>query len=109
MEAALAQTLEAGPLAIRPADHSAAAGGRTLQLTRHEFDLLVTLARRPGAVIERSELARVAWGRPLRDGDRSIDVYVRRLRRKLAAAAPGWDFIHTHFAFGYRFEAVEGE
>jgi DNA-binding response OmpR family regulator len=43
------------------------------------------------------------WGRTLRDGDRSIDVYVHKLRSKLEGALPGWRFIHTHVGFGYRF------
>jgi len=106
MEAALSESLSAGPLEIRPAQHVAIVeGGTTLTLTRHELGLLIALARRTGAVIGREELAEQAWGRPLGAGDRSVDVYVRRLRQKLAEAAPGWDFIHTHFAFGYRFGA----
>jgi len=43
------------------------------------------------------------WGGRLREGDRSIDVYVHKLRAKLEAALPGWSFIHTHVGFGYRF------
>jgi DNA-binding response OmpR family regulator len=106
MEAALTEVLTAGPLEIRPAEHVAVVNGTTtLGLTRHELGLLVALARRTGAVIGREELAEQAWGRPLGSGDRSVDVYVRRLRQKLFDAAPGWEFIHTHFAFGYRFGA----
>jgi DNA-binding response OmpR family regulator len=99
------EILRDGPLEIRVHDHLAQAGPTTLNLTRHELGLLTALARRPGSVISREELAELAWGRPLGAGDRSVDVYVRRLRTKLAAAAPGWEFIHTHFAFGYRFGA----
>jgi DNA-binding response OmpR family regulator len=110
MEAALSEVLNAGPLEIRPAQQVAVVGGATtLNLTRHELGLLLALARRAGAVIGREELAEVAWGRPLRAGDRSVDVYVRRLRQKLAEAAPGWEFIHTHFAFGYRFGAERSQ
>ena len=103
MEAALSDILSAGPLEIRPAQHVACVGHVTLNLTRHELGLLIALARKSGAVIGREELAEQAWGRPLGSGDRSVDVYVRRLRQKLSDAAPGWEFIHTHFAFGYRF------
>jgi DNA-binding response OmpR family regulator len=60
-------------------------------------------------VIGREELAEQAWSRPLGAGDRSVDVYVRRLRQKLADADPGWEFIHTHFAFGYRFGAERSQ
>jgi DNA-binding response OmpR family regulator len=109
MEAALTEVLQAGPLQVRPAQHVAVVDGKTLHLTRHELGLLVALARHPGAVLSREDLAEMAWGRPLGAGDRSVDVYVRRLRQKLADAAPGWDFIHTHFAFGYRFGAQDSQ
>jgi DNA-binding response OmpR family regulator len=105
MDAALSEVLSEGPLEIRPALHVAVVNGRTLNLTRHELGLLIVLARRVGAVIGREELAQQAWSRPLGSADRSVDVYVRRLRQKLAEAEPGWEFIHTHFAFGYRFGA----
>jgi DNA-binding response OmpR family regulator len=103
MEAALTEALNAGPLEVRPAHNTAVVGQEVLSLTRHELGLLIALARHPGSVLGREQLAAEAWGRPLRSGDRSVDVYVRRLRSKLAAAAPEWTFIHTHFAFGYRF------
>src|SRR3954452_6104615 len=103
MEAALTEILSEGPLELRPGQEVALLNGRTLNLPRHELGLLVALARRAGAVIGREELAEQAWSRPLGAGDRSVDVYVRRLRQKLAGADPGWEFIHTHFAFGYRF------
>lgn len=107
MHAALAEeVLTAGPLEIRLTDNIVLVGdGLPVALTRHELGLLAALVRRRGAVLGREELSDLAWGRPLRRGDRSVDVYVRRLRSKLAAAAPEWTFIHTHFAFGYRFSA----
>jgi DNA-binding response OmpR family regulator len=109
MEAALTQALLAGPLEVRPAQNIAVVGKLALNLTRHELGLLIVLARHEGAVLSREELAAEAWGRPLRSGDRSVDVYVRRLRSKLAAGAPDWTFIHTHFAFGYRFGAERSQ
>src|SRR3954467_3614423 len=109
MEAALSETLSEGPLEIRPALHVALVNGRTLNLTRHELGLLIALARRAGAVIGRQELAEQAWSRPLGAGDRSVDVYVSRLRQKLAEAEPAWEFIHTHFACGYRFGAERSQ
>jgi DNA-binding response OmpR family regulator len=109
MEAALSEILSAGPLQVRPAHHVALIGATTLRLTRHELALLTTLARQPGVVISRQDLSERAWGRPLGVNDRSVDVYVRRLRRKLDDAAPGWEFIHTHFAFGYRFGAERSQ
>jgi DNA-binding response OmpR family regulator len=53
----------------------------------------------------REELFKLVWGREMRAGDRSVDVYVRKLRVKLQHALPGWRFIHTHFGFGYRLTA----
>lgn len=41
----------------------------------------------------------------MRPGDRSVDVYIRKLRVKLDSALPEWSFIHTHFGFGYRLAA----
>jgi DNA-binding response OmpR family regulator len=103
MEAALTEALQAGPLEVRPDQNVAIADQQVLNLTRHELGLLIAMARHPEAILGREQLAAEAWGRPLRSGDRSVDVYVRRLRTKLAAAVPDWTFIHTHFAFGYRF------
>jgi DNA-binding response OmpR family regulator len=98
------EVLTAGELEIRPAEHLARARGRALTLSVRELDLLAALARREGRVVAREELYRTVWGAPLRTQDRSVDVYVHKLRGKLAAALPEWGFIHTHFGFGYRFQ-----
>jgi DNA-binding response OmpR family regulator len=71
-------------------------------LSVKELSLLTELAKRADRIVEREELFRLAWGREMRRGDRSVDVYIRRLRVKLEQAMPGWTFIHTHFGFGYR-------
>jgi DNA-binding response OmpR family regulator len=94
--------LEVGPLQILPNEHIARVRGRTLMLSIRELHLLIELARRADRIMGREELFRLAWGREMRPGDRSVDVYVRRLRVKLEQALPGWRFIHTHFGFGYR-------
>jgi DNA-binding response OmpR family regulator len=109
MEAALTDALHAGPLEVRPTERIAVVGSRALMLTRQELGLLTVMMRHSGAVLSRNELAAEAWGRPLRPGDRSVDVYVRRLRSKLLEADPKWAFIHTHFAFGYRFSAERSQ
>ncbi len=97
--------LRAGPLEVHTTDPTVLAGRRPLALSVREHRLLVALALRADRVVTREELYAVVWGRTLRPGDRSIDVYVRKLRVKLAAALPGWRYIHTHFGFGYRFSA----
>ena len=98
------EVLTAGELEIRPSEHVVRARGRTLPLSVRELDLLAALARREGRVVPREELYETVWGAPLREQDRSVDVYVHKLRSKLAVALPEWGFIHTHFGFGYRFE-----
>jgi DNA-binding response OmpR family regulator len=98
------EILTAGELEIRPTEHLARARGRTLLLSVRELDLLAALARREGKVVSRDELYETVWGAPLRGQDRSVDVYVHKLRAKLAVALPEWAFIHTHFGFGYRFQ-----
>lgn len=104
MEAATrGQILQAGAIEIRPDEFVALAGGRPLELTVRELELLTALAERQGRIVSRVELHTVVWGGPYRKSDRSVDVYVGKLRQKLAAALPGRAFIHTHFGFGYRF------
>jgi DNA-binding response OmpR family regulator len=98
------EVLRVGELEVRPADGLALAGGRALTLSVREFHLLVALARRTGLVVSRTALYRSVWGGELRPGDRSIDVYVHKLRVKLEEALPDIAWIHTHVGFGYRFQ-----
>jgi DNA-binding response OmpR family regulator len=79
--------------------------GRAMILSARELRLLTELARRVDRPVSRGELFLLVWGREMRPGDRSIDVYVRKLRVKLAQALPEWRFIHTHFRSGYRLTA----
>jgi DNA-binding response OmpR family regulator len=99
-----AAPLVAGELEIRPDQYQAFVAGRTLELTRREFELLNTLAEASGRVIEREEIYQRVWGYAMAHGDRSVDVFVRKLRSKLQQHSPEWDYIHTHFGVGYRFE-----
>ena len=93
-----------GPLQIHPACGLVTAGGRAVPMSVREFGLLVALAEAEGTIVSRDELCERVWGRDLRPGDRSVDVYVHKLRSKLEDALPAWRFIHTHVGFGYRFE-----
>ena len=97
-------TLYAGELEIRLGEGLVLATGRALTLSVREFELLVALARRAGAIVTREELFSAVWGGELRHGDRSVDVYVSKLRGKLEEAMPDRRFIHTHPGFGYRFQ-----
>ncbi len=99
------EVLSIGPLEILPDEHLARAEGRTLMLSIRELRMLTELARRADRIMARDELFSLVWGRDMRRGDRSVDVYVRKLRVKLEDALPSWRFIHTHFGFGYRLAA----
>ncbi len=101
----LPEILTIGPLEIAPDEHLARAGGHALTLSIRELRLLTELARRADRIVSREDLFDLVWGRTMRPGDRSVDVYVRKLRVKLDTALPGWSFIHTHFGFGYRLAA----
>ena len=99
------EIIEVGPLQIFPDEHLARANGRVLVLSIRELRLLTELGRRADRIMPREELFRLVWGREMRVGDRSVDVYVRKLRVKLEQALPGWRYIHTHFGRGYRLAA----
>jgi DNA-binding response OmpR family regulator len=97
-------SLYAGELEIRLGEGLVLATGQALTLSVREFGLLAAMARRAGAIVTRNELYAEVWGGELRPGDRSVDVYVSKLRGKLEAAMPDRRFIHTHPGFGYRFQ-----
>jgi DNA-binding response OmpR family regulator len=94
----------AGEIEIRPDRFQAFVAGRSLELTRREFELLQLLAEGQGRVIERDAIYQSVWGYAMAHGDRSVDVFVRKLRSKLQRVSPGWAYIHTHFGIGYRFD-----
>lgn len=93
----------AGRLEVRPADNAALVDGRPLTLTVRELQLLTHLAQNAERVMTREELYAEIWRRSYRKSDRSVDVYVGRLRAKLERVLPGRRFIHTHNGIGYRF------
>ncbi len=99
-----ASTLYAGELEIRLGEGLVLATGRALRLSVREFELLAAMAMRAGAIVTRDELYAEVWRGELRPGDRSVDVYVSKLRNKLETAMPDRRFIHTHPGFGYRFQ-----
>jgi len=97
--------VSAGEVEIRPDRFQAYADGRSIDLTRREFELIELLASAEGRVLEREEIYSRLWGYTMVRGDRSVDVFVRKLRQKLEKASPSWRYIHTHFGIGYRFAA----
>jgi DNA-binding response OmpR family regulator len=97
--------LMAGEVEIRSDRFQAFVGDASLDLTRREFELIELLAAAEGRVLEREEIYSRLWGYAMVRGDRSVDVFVRKLRQKLEKASPQWRYIHTHFGIGYRFAA----
>jgi DNA-binding response OmpR family regulator len=98
--------LKAGGVEIRPDEFVALVDGEPLRLTVRELQLLTALVERRDRIVSRAELYSVVWGEPYRKSDRSVDVYVGKLRQKLADVLPGRSLIHTHFGFGYRFTSL---
>lgn len=96
--------IEAGELEIRSDRYQAFVGGDSLDLTRREFELLHLLAEARGQVLEREAIYQRVWGYAMAHGDRSVDVFIRKLRQKLEKRSPQWAYIHTHFGVGYRFD-----
>ena len=101
--AVVSPAVAAGELEIRADQFQAFARGRSVNLTRREFELISLLAAAEGRVLEREQIYQRVWGYTMTHGDRSVDVFVRKLRAKLQRASPGWTYIHTHFGVGYRF------
>jgi DNA-binding response OmpR family regulator len=94
--------VSAGEITIRRDLYQAYAGETSLELTLREFEILQLLTQ-TDRVLPREEIYERVWGYAMAHGDRSVDVFVRKLRQKLRAASPHWSYIHTHFGVGYRF------
>jgi DNA-binding response OmpR family regulator len=100
----------AGEVEIHRDQYQAFVNGTSIDLTRREFELIELLAGSGGRVLEREFIYQRLWGYSMVRGDRSVDVFVRKLRQKLERVSPTWRYIHTHFGIGYRFaaEPVDG-
>jgi DNA-binding response OmpR family regulator len=92
-----------GNLELRPDEMQALVAGMRVGLTVREFQVLAVLAGREDRVMRRPEIYRQVWGGEMKHRDRAVDVFVRKVRTKLAAVSPSWTYIHTHFGIGYRF------
>ncbi|HTT95575.1 MAG TPA: response regulator transcription factor [Solirubrobacterales bacterium] len=97
--------LVAGEIELRPSAHLARIGGRIVDLSPREFELLRLFMTEAALPLERETIYRRVWGYAMPWGERSVDVYVLKLRRKLRTLSPGWTYLHTHHRLGYRFEA----
>jgi len=93
-----------GGLAIDPDPPRASLAGRPLELSRLEFDLLAHLARRSPEVVPRRELLAEVWHQPHGGGDKTIDVHLSWLRRKLGESAGAPRYLHTVRGVGLKLE-----
>jgi DNA-binding response OmpR family regulator len=99
---AVVAAAQVGEITVRPDLYQAYAGEASLELTAREFEILNLLSQ-SDRVLRREEIYERVWGYAMAHGDRSVDVFVRKLRQKLRAASSQWSYIHTHFGVGYRF------
>jgi DNA-binding response OmpR family regulator len=99
------ERIEIQELVIDPANVQAYVAGQSADLTLTEFRLLHALALEHGRVVSREELMQRIWGRRQRYRDRTVDVFVRKLRDKIDRRAPDHVFIHTRHGVGYKLEA----
>jgi DNA-binding response OmpR family regulator len=100
------EPIEIEELRIDPREVQAYVDGENAQLTPTEFRLLYQLALDHGRVTTRDELLQKLWGRRESHRDRTVDVFVRRLRDKIDKKASRHTFIQTRYGVGYRLEAV---
>ncbi len=98
----MSESFAVGPLELHPAECQAFTEGVRTHLTVREFEVLLALAERHDRVVTRADVYQRVWGGTMPRRDRSVDVFVRKVRRKLDAASPGWSYVHTHFGIGYR-------
>jgi DNA-binding response OmpR family regulator len=103
-EAPRGEPIEIEELRIDPLQVQAYVDGESAELTPTEFRLLYTLALEPGRVATRDELLQKIWGRRETHRDRTVDVYVRRLRDKIDRRSSRHAFIHTRYGVGYRLD-----
>jgi two-component system OmpR family response regulator len=100
------EPVEVAELRVDPLNVQAYVDGRSAELTPTEFRLLYALALEPRRVVSRDELLQKVWGRRFTRRDRTVDVFVRKVREKLEALEPRHTFIQTRYGVGYKLEAI---
>jgi two-component system response regulator ChvI len=97
------EALEVGPLRLDPNRFEARWHGKPVALTRSEFQILGVLARHRGNVLAREQLLDIARGDDAVVTDRTVDTFIKRLRKKIRDVDPAFDEIETVFGVGYRY------
>jgi DNA-binding response OmpR family regulator len=100
------EPLDIEELRIDPLTVQAYIEGRSVGLTPTEFRLLYALALEQGRVVTRDELLQKIWGRRQTRRDRTVDVFVRKLRDKIDRRTPQHAFVHTRYGVGYQLDPV---
>ena len=103
-----AQCIEADGLAIDLERHEVRLGGRAVELTAKEFELLVCFARSPGRVFTRAQLLDQVWGYSHSGYEHTVNSHINRLRNKIEADPANPSFIQTVWGVGYRFADRRG-
>ena len=103
------EVISVGDIEMSMATRTATCGGQQVDLTSVEFNVLELLLRHAGNVVTREQIAEVALGRPLNPFDRSVDVHVSRLRKKLSSLAGSDDLIRPIRGIGYFMPATTTE
>jgi DNA-binding response OmpR family regulator len=96
------RSITVGGLVIDPASRSVELDGQVVELSRKEFDLLLALARRPGEVVSKRELLAEVWQLAWGGADRTVDVHLSWLRRKLGETAATPRYLHSVRGVGIR-------
>jgi two-component system alkaline phosphatase synthesis response regulator PhoP len=100
------EPIEIEELRLDPANVEAYVDGEGAGLTPTEFRLLYALALEQGRVVGRDELLQKVWGRRATHRDRTVDVFVRKLREKIDERTPRHAFLHTRYGVGYKLEPL---
>jgi two-component system response regulator CpxR len=102
-------SVRVGDVELNPATRTVLRGGEAVDLTAVEFNLLDVLLREAGRVVTRDELAKIALGRLFSPYDRSIDMHISKLRKKLGEDGKGGERIKTVRGVGYIYAAPGGD
>lgn len=104
-QAAPRPPIYSGDMHVDATRYDAVADGRSAGMTTREFEVFALLVENAGKVLTREDIYAGVWGSDPPTGDRSVDIFVSRIRLKLRHLSPEWNYMHTHVGVGYRFEA----